>query len=175
MTQEVHSMTPEAWIKLGGEVLVFASIIFAVIKYVQERKREFQKRFFEEQLKVYSEAVNAASIISLSNKDETEYKNAEMDFKRLYWGKMCMIEDKDVEGRMRQFNDVLDIYRTTSEVGLLEKLQEQLKLSARALAHTCRDSSINTWEINYKLKRFNSATTDFHEDQKRVAKSETKI
>jgi hypothetical protein len=168
-------MRPEDWIKIGGEVLVFGSIIFAVIKYSQERKREFQKRFFEEQLKVYTDAVNAASIISLVNKDETEYKNAEMDFKRLFGGKMCIIEDKEVEARMVQFNKVLDIYQATSDVQMLKTLQQDLKHFALVLAHTCRNSSINTWEIKYKLERFNDYTAYFERDQKRVESLEKKI
>jgi hypothetical protein len=161
-------MEPEHWIKAAGEVLVFASVTFAVIKYAQERKREFQKRFFEEQLRVYADAVNAASIISLYNKDAVEYKNAEMDFKRLFGGKMCIIEDEDVEKRMMQFNTVLGIYRETSDAQLLETLKQALKHFAIVLAHTCRNSSINTWEIKYKLERFNDYTKDFAGDQRRV-------
>ena len=77
-------------ISLSAQVLVFAGFIFAVLKFAQEKKREFQKRFFEEQLKIYSEAVDYASIISLYDKTEAEYKNATNNFKRLFWGKSAL-------------------------------------------------------------------------------------
>ncbi len=104
------SINVDTWVKIIGEILLFISIIFAIIKYSQERKRDFQKRFFEEQLKIYSEAVSSASIISTHDKNQDEYKKAVLNFKSLYTGKMCIIEDKDVESRMIQFNRVLDVY-----------------------------------------------------------------
>ncbi len=143
------------WISLSAQILVFVGFIFAVLKFAQEKKREFQKRFFEEQLKIYSEAVDYASVISLFDKGEDEYKNAAKNFKRLFWGKMCIVEDAEVEGEMEKFNNLLDEYDAEDNLAKCELIRENLQLAGLVLAHTCRNSSLHTWEINYKFKGYN--------------------
>jgi Zn-dependent M32 family carboxypeptidase len=147
-------MTAMEAISLSAQILVFVGLIFAVLKFAQEKKREFQKRFFEEQLKIYSEAVDSASSISLFDKTEDEYKVAKNNFKRLFWGKMCIVEDKYVEEKMSIFNEILDQYDAENNPSKLNEIKENLQQAGLALAHSCRNSSINTWNIK-KLKGFN--------------------
>ena len=151
-------------ISLSAQVLVFAGFIFAVLKFAQEKKREFQKRFFEEQLKIYSEAVDYASIISLYDKTEAEYKNATNNFKRLFWGKMCIVEDAEVEGKMKEFKNLLDQYESEDNLAKCELIRENLQQAGLVLAHACRNSSLHTWEINYKFKGYNDYASPKPED-----------
>lgn len=161
-------MEPADSISLLGEILAFAGFLFAAFKYSQEKKREFQKRFFEEQLKVYNEAVDCASIISIYNKESDEYKKATMDFRRLFWGKMCVIEDKEVEARMAQFNEALRLYENQLSSESQTAIKNLLRDLTLALAHACRNSSIKTWEMEYKMERFNDYTSQLDNNRERI-------
>jgi len=159
-------MTTENWINIVGATLVFSGFVFAIIKYSQEKKREFQKRFFEEQLKYYQEAVNNAAIISLYDKQDNEYKEAVLNFKRLFRGHMCIVEDKEVYDRMEQFDKLLNLYETAG-TDHLDKIKNQFQYFALVLAQTCRNSSISTWQIKYKLG-FTDTTLDMQGDKARI-------
>jgi len=156
------------WLKLIGELLVAAGLIFGALKFSIENKRAFRKQFFEKQLAVYMEAVKAASIIATFPKDDPKTANAIADFKTLYWGQMCIIEDKEVESRMYQFNEVLKLYELTKDGRQLSLVQTNLEQSALVLAHTCRNSSIETWDIAYRMDRFNDFTKDPEGDEQRI-------
>ena len=158
----------EKWIKLLGEILVAAGLIIAAIKFSIENKRAFRKQFFEKQLAIYMEAVEVASIISTYPKDHPKSQEAISGFKTLYWGQMCIIEDKDVESRMYQFNEVLKLYELAQKEAHIQAVQKELKQFALILAHTCRNSSIETWEIEYRMDRFNDFTTNIEGDKQKI-------
>lgn len=146
------------WISLSGQILVFAGLIFAALKFAHEKKREFQKKFFEEQLRIYSEAVDHAAILSVFDKTEEEYRDAKNNFKRLFWGKMCIIEDGKVQGKMEEFHHLLNKYDAENDSLKYDGLKGHLQQASVGLAHACRTSSLNIWEID-NLKGFNDYST----------------
>lgn len=155
------------WISLLGQILVFAGLIFAVIKFAKEKQREFKKRFFEEQLKVFTDAVDFAAIISLHDKNEDEYIMAAKNFNRLYWGKMCIVEDQEVEAEMVKFKRLLDEYNKENDRSRLEGIKAQLQQAALRLAHTCRNTTLQTWEIKSKLEGYNDYTLESEKETSR--------
>lgn len=157
-------MEQKDWINLLGQALTTAGFLFVVFKYIKEKQREFKKRFFEEQLKIFTEAVDYASCIPLYDKDTTEYRNAVLNFRRLFWGKMCVVEDRDVESKMINFNRLLEQYETTSDIENREKIRESLQQAGLTLAHTCRNSTLHTWGVSDKLKGYNDYSLNTEAD-----------
>jgi hypothetical protein len=149
-------MEPKDMISLLAQILAFAGFVFAIAKFAAEKQREFKKRFFEEQLRTYSEAVDNASCITLYPQDSEEYKKAVLNFKRLFWGKMCIVEDRNVESAMVKFDTSLKQY----EFSNTEKEENRIILqdACLVLAHTCRNSVLRTWGINDKLEDFTNYT-----------------
>lgn len=136
---------------LVAQLVAFAGLIFTAIRFVNEKKREFQRKFFEEQLKTYTEAVDCSAGISIHKKSENEYRMARDGFRRLFWGKMCIVEDKDVEKKMVEFSGVLDQYDVEENLAKADKIRKHLRQIGLELAHTCRNSSLNTWKIGSGL------------------------
>jgi hypothetical protein len=152
-------MEPKDMISLLAQILIFAGFIFAIIKFAVEKQREFKKRFFEEQLRTYTEVVDNASCITLYQQDSEEYKKAVLNFKRLFWGKMCIVEDRNVESAMVSFSSSLKQYESSST----DKEENKIILqdAGLVLAHTCRNSILRTWGINDKLEDFNNYTLKY--------------
>ncbi len=58
--------------------------------------------------------------------------------------------------------------KNTQEIEKMKIALQHLNYFTLVLAHTCRNSSITTWEIKYKLERFNDFTSNFLDDEKRI-------
>lgn len=150
----MESMKINDWISLLSQLLVVGGLIFAALKFAQEKKREFQKRFFEEQLRIYSEAVDYASITCVYEKTDEKYIDARNNFNRLFWGKMCIVEDRVVQKKMEHFKKLLDNYDAENNLLKLNHIRKKLGPASVAIAHSCRNSSIKTWELKI-AKGFN--------------------
>ena len=140
---------------------IFATLWQYIANSRQERAeaaREYQKSFYQEQMKVYAEAVEQAAIISTAIPDSDQYKNARQKFLELFWGRMSMFEDKCVEAKMVQFRMLLIKFeqkdstvveytdpcsQTTCSVNSVD--QVMLKKASLRLAHQSRIYTIKTW------------------------------
>ena len=133
----------EAWIKalsiLGG-VIAFCWGVFQFIAtqnaQAETRRIEATKPFLERQLKLYTEATQAAAMLATSKKPE-ELDAASKKFWSLYWGELALVEDKKVEAAMVQLGRALE----TGSVG------QPLQQFSLALAHACRDSLAESWGV----------------------------
>lgn len=133
----------DAWIKtltLLGAVVAFG---WGVIQFIanqraqaETRRIEATKPFLERQLKLYTEATQAAATLATSKKPE-ELDSASKKFWSLYWGELALVEDKRVEAAMVQFGRALE----AGAVG------QQLQQHSLALAHACRDSLADSWGV----------------------------
>lgn len=137
------SQNHENWIKvlsvLGG-VIAFC---WGVIQFVatqnaltETRRIEATKPFLERQLKLYTEATQAAATLATSEKTD-DLDAAGKKFWSLYWGELALVEDEKVEAAMVQFGRSLDAGR----VG------QQLQQNSLDLAHACRDSLAESWGV----------------------------
>ncbi|MBY0401414.1 hypothetical protein K2X89_14035 [Myxococcota bacterium] len=102
----------------------------------ETRRIEATRPFLERQLKLYTEATQAAATLSTS-KDSNELDASRKTFWLLYWGELALVEDKKVEAAMVQFGDAL---RKGSTEDLLQE-------HALTLAHACRDSLAESWGV----------------------------
>ena len=113
--------------------------------------KEFRKSFYEKQLQYYTEAVEAAATLATADKESDDYKKAKKEFYKLYWGRLSIVEDKTVEARMMQFNNLLISYeQPNSEVD-----KEDLKQASLRLAHDASIYTINVWLDSAERKNYN--------------------
>ena len=84
--------------------LIVAAIPVTVglTQYNITRQTEFRKRFWEEQVALYREATDAAAEIAMAP-DLKSAADARQRFWKLYWGKLSMIEHREVEQAMIAF------------------------------------------------------------------------
>ncbi len=128
----------------------------------QTRKIEATKPFLNMQLALYQEAVQLASVISTTD-PSTQRQESIQKLMRLYWGKLAMVENKEVETAMVALRNTI-----IAEEKLREKLREELKelseelkevlgeelrQKALDLARACRRSLDQSWGINAWTQR----------------------
>lgn len=102
------------------------------------REQESKKNYWEEQNKTYKDAIDAAATIAGADSLES-VKEERKKFWRLYWGIMSLVENRSVEGAMKDFGDSLEKWEMTQEKPLgMERL-------VYAIAHCGRKSLQNTW------------------------------
>jgi hypothetical protein len=123
-----------------GAVVAFCWGVFQFIAtqnaQVETRRIEATKPFLERQLKLYTEATQAAATLATSKKAD-ELDSASKKFWSLYWGELALVEDKRVEAAMVQFGRALEAGSTG----------QQLSQHSLALAHACRDSLAESWGV----------------------------
>jgi hypothetical protein len=133
----------ESWIKvlsLLGGAIAFCWGVFQFIAtqkaQTETRRIEATKPFLERQLKLYTDATQAAAALATSDKPE-ELDAAGKRFWLLYWGELALVEDEMVEASMVQLGHVL-------ETG---SASQQVQQRSLALAHACRDSLAESWGV----------------------------
>lgn len=133
----------ESWIKLLtplGAVVTFAWGVYQFFLnqrlQAETRRIEATKPFLDRQLKLYTEATQAAATIATSD-SEDEVTAAHKRFWSLYWGELALVEDKRVEAAMVQIGNALERCESGKDVQGLSLL----------LAHACRDSLAESWGV----------------------------
>lgn len=133
----------ESWLKVlsaFGAVIVFG---WGVVQYManqqsqaETRRIEATKPFLERQLKLYTEATQAAATLATSRMP-ADIDAAKSKFWSLYWGELALVEDKRVESAMVELGRLLESGKTG----------EPLQQGSLALAHACRDSLAESWGV----------------------------
>ena len=130
-------------------VLIAAIPITAgILQYYSTRQTEFRKQFWEEQNVLYKEAADAASEIAMSPDLEAS-TSARTRFWKLYWGKLSMLENNEVERAMKAFGSRLgECEANTVEPCFGERdgsVATDLRVKSYDLAHCLRFSLLETW------------------------------
>ena len=133
----------EAWIKILTLVGAVVAFIWGAYQFLatqraqaETRRIEATRPFLDRQLKLYTEATQAASTLAVSSSTE-EVSLAKQHFWSLFWGELALVEDKRVEAAMVGFGRALDEGKTGNE----------LRGSSLELAHACRDSLAESWGV----------------------------
>jgi hypothetical protein len=134
----------DSWVKalsLFGAAIAFGwgVVQFGAGQHAQAETRRIEatKPFLERQLKLYTDATQAAATLATS-KNAPALDAASTRFWALYWGELALVEDKRVEAAMVQFGRALE----AGSVG------QQLQNASLALAHACRDSLADSWGVS---------------------------
>jgi hypothetical protein len=129
-------------------IIAAIPVTVGLTQYYITRQTEFRKRFWEEQVSLYRDATDAAAEIAMSA-DLTAAVAARQRFWKLYWGKLSMIEHKEVERAMIAFGTTLsecEAGKTTTCFGVTEgATPTDLRTRAYQLAHCARYSLAMTW------------------------------
>ena len=134
---------------LASIIAALAALVAAGVSYVssnnisilQSAIAEFEQQnirqmpFFERQLEHYVEATSIASQIANAS-PEIDTREVENRFWQLYWGSLGMFEEEKVARAMVRFGEELKKGKT-----------DNLKKLSLNLAHACRDSIQNQWNI----------------------------
>lgn len=136
-------MNFESWVKLFSIVGAVVAFAWGVFQYVQNEQRQVESRrieatkpFLERQLKLYTEATQAAATIATSD-NPAERTAALKRFWSLYWGELALVEDAKVEAAMVQLGRALE----------QKAPGDQIKRLSLTLAHACRDSLGKSWGV----------------------------
>ena len=158
MTKKSHNRA-ELVVRAAGPLLVLAGLIFGVIQFqttakldrearkdqylqtLAEAQREAKKPFYEQQLALYLEATNVTSRIS-EPRSEDDKRAAIVRFWQLYWGPLALVESPEVASAMVAFKNVLLDTTITDE-----DKATQLRGKTIDLAHKCRDSLKESWDV----------------------------
>jgi hypothetical protein len=135
------------WADAASKVAAVAGVLvggaWTVWLYFEARKSEAKtaaiaakQPFLSKRLDLYSEATSCAAAIAVGE-DKAEIAAAKEKFWDLYWGPMALVEDRQVESAMVAFGRAL---------GNPDQ-RDLLKLSALQLAHSCRDSLAESWQV----------------------------
>jgi hypothetical protein len=135
-------------------LIALGAVIAGLVQYRSTARGEFLKPIRENQLKLYVDASSAAASIATLSTDSPEWMKAKMDFLRLYWGPLAMVEDYQhdlkpgvertitVELAMMAFKKCLDDKECVGS--------SQMKNLSLALADTCRISLGSSWGFKAK-------------------------
>jgi hypothetical protein len=133
----------ESWIKVLTLVGAVVAFIWGAYQFLANQRSQAETRrieatrpFLDRQLKLYTEATQAAATISTSSSKE-EVDAAKQRFWSLYWGELALVEDKRVEAAMVQLGRAIEQGKVGGEV-------QTLSLN---LAHACRDSLAESWGV----------------------------
>ena len=124
---------------IGGVGAFFIPFIYAMVKDARTRRIEAQKPHLERQLKLYSEACQVVVCIATAT-DAQKVAVATNRFWELYWGELCMVENRGVEKAMVLFGQALG----------RNAIQAELKDLSYQLSHALRRSLETTWGFRFR-------------------------
>jgi len=136
---DVLATTVQVLSVVAGAVISILSFNAAREKEAEARKLEATKPFLELRQKLYTEAVKAAAVLTNpATHTEEEIREARKRFRDLYVAELSMVEEKDVECRMKKLARVIDKELVTFTPG---------QDAAYDLAHALRDSFVASWQL----------------------------
>jgi hypothetical protein len=109
--------------------------------------QEFQRATWSKQVAAYEELgeVAAQIVTSYQNRDSAEFAQSITDFNLLYWGKLPLVMDKQVEEELKAFYDECNLAK---KIGVHYQRKEDaipLKIRGLTLMQACQKSSHNAW------------------------------
>ena len=101
--------------KLVGIAALVFSALYGVLHYVNDAERESQKPFLDQRLALYLETNETVATITTSN-DQKKVQDAKAQFWTLYWGRMAVVENQEVQDAMDSVASCLRRKCTQKEV-----------------------------------------------------------
>jgi hypothetical protein len=150
-------LTSETVLKWLGAAVALAGAITGIFSYRASianskaaSEREYQKPFYDRQMTLYFDASRAAATLA-SSRNPNELRKASERFWQLYWGELCIVEDQQVESKMRDFGIVLSqVEKAPGRLTVQE--QQSLRKPSYDLAQSLRDSLSKAWPVPGKLR-----------------------
>jgi hypothetical protein len=107
---------------------------------LEQRKKEFRVRFYEQQMAHYGAICDAAARLATAGR-LADARDDLRAFDTLYWGKLCIVESPEVEAAQRAIHDAL---AKCADLGCPPP--KELHQLCYQLAHACRDDLKRVFE-----------------------------
>jgi hypothetical protein len=146
------SSVTTAFVALLGTMV---TLVGTVCVFLLQQRQANRRPFLEEQLKLCFQATEAAARLA-SEVDAVEWEKARLCFWRLYWGPLSIVEDREVEGAMFAFGDLLREKPVSNPTLPMPDLEQP----SLRLAHAARHLILTSWKIRLpELENKSEATT----------------
>lgn len=130
-------------------IVAVAGIGFGLIQYRSTSHGEFLKPIRETQLRLYEEASSAAATLATAPKESAEWKKADADFLRLFYGPMAIVENYQEKVKSENDREVTVELAMIAFKACLDDSNcngsDMMPNLSLALAHTCRISLGQSW------------------------------
>jgi len=88
-------------------VIAGIAILMGSLQFNATKEEEFKKRFWEERVKLYTEAISVAASLAMGGYlPDNEIVDGLNSFWRLYWGKLAMVEHQEVSKAMIALGEI---------------------------------------------------------------------
>jgi hypothetical protein len=124
-------------------ILSVATVAVGIWQFTAEQRQANRQPFLQKQLDLCFEATDTAGRLA-SETDPGEWEKNRLNFWRLYWGSLSIVEDRAVEAAMVAFGGLLPD-RPDSNPTLPMR---ELAGPSYNLAHACRDLVLASWQID---------------------------
>ena len=146
-------------IKISGVIVAVVSLSVGLYEYSANNEREFRKNFFARQNAVYEDLLDDLGNISAWDGDTdklTEFKTAEDHFEKLYYGKLNLYQNGQIELKTdslyMMISDLKDNYNLSSMDSTVRNI---IKLKCDTmqdliydLSQTCKYSLAHTYKVS---------------------------
>jgi len=128
-------------IAAAGAIVAF---LFGVYQYADKKRQSNKETFLKEQLRLCLEASNA--VARLTVEEEEKWDEARRDFWRLYFGILCVVEDRHVAKAM------ITVGENIPKPGLPRPIKtpisdEAFRKNSIKLAHEVRRLILASWQV----------------------------
>ena len=142
-------------LKIAAPGITVAGILIGVWQYSHNQKflvkkeynliekndaLEFKRNIWKKQQEAYEEIGNVVSAVVNSADETSSFNKNVKQFQGLYWGKVVLVQDNNVEIAMIKFNAEIHDFRE----GIRTK--DHLKKRGYELVKTCKASLHESWE-----------------------------
>jgi hypothetical protein len=118
------------------------SLVAGAVQYSETRQRETKQPFLTRQLELYREVSNLTGALSTRAKGDSGFEEAQTRFWTLYYGELCLFEDREVAQAMVAYGNVLWDYTKTGK-----NHEVELQTLALKLNDACRYSLSKAWGV----------------------------
>jgi hypothetical protein len=127
---------------LATLVTATLTALVGIWQFSNQRQQSNRQPFLQKQLDLCFEASEtAARLATETNKDEWE--KARLTFWRLYWGTLCIVEDREVESAMEKLGDLVPDQPVFHPSLPMKSLEEP----SLKLAHAARILILKSWNV----------------------------
>jgi hypothetical protein len=127
-------------IKALGFIATSATIYIGVTQFNNQQESaaemEFNRNFWQKQNEVYVEVCRSAGTMAANIGDTALFNKEKKHFLSLYYGDLILVEDKNVEGAMRELKSYVDILEP-ADPGMVNIFKRKVL----TLSEACKNSS----------------------------------
>ncbi len=156
MTEEKHRNW-DIGIKLIGSLITLLTIIIGIFQYNKNNEREYRKKVYDEQFKVYNEFIEASVKLSQWKKNQIydssvdgvkllkeDFKTDYAGFEKIYYGKLRLMQSEEVDSLATDFFVMINQYKSqgskVSNTELINLINDIIVASKASLQ--------DTWDID---------------------------